>query len=296
MDVATPTVAAPTVVAPTAAAPISVVPPVAAAVPEPAAVTMAAVAGNAAPAPGKGLGASDIDFGCPVLRDGQCDASAERSLLEKQLQVAQTWNRVRAVDVSTAKFRLLSALPGEDGSPPQVKISHAEIEVLRCDLNVKEIELKIAALKEDELRVKLRDAWRKEGEEMQTQLATLRHTVETVKLYPNLIAMKPRTTFFFADCQHEGQWGIGRWYCEALSERPFWRRYPAEKWFVSQVCAHPKCRYNISHAWFLKDGLCLSVESSYGRRWVKCTWTTPIKTCTPTVPTSCLAPYVTHLN
>ena len=200
----------------------------------PASAVAGPAAGSAALLAKTGLASSDIDFGCPALRDGKCDASVERSLLEKQLQVAQTWNKVRTVDVSTAKFKLLNALPGEDGSPPRVKMSPAEVEVLRCDLKVKEIEWKIAALKEDELRVKLRDAWRKEGEEMQKQLATLRHTVETVKLYPSLVAMKPRTTFFFADCQHEGPWGIGRWYCEALSERPYWRRYPAEKWFVTK--------------------------------------------------------------
>jgi hypothetical protein len=62
----------------------------------------------------------------------------------------------------------------------------------------------------------------------------LKHTVETVKLYPALSAMKPRTTFFFSDCQQEGAWGIGRWFCEVLSERPNWRRYPAEKWFVTK--------------------------------------------------------------
>ena len=40
-----------------------------------------------------------------------------------------------------------------------------EVEVARCDLRVKTIEVKIAQLKEDELRVKLRDAWKREGEE-----------------------------------------------------------------------------------------------------------------------------------
>jgi phage shock protein A len=52
----------------------------------------------------------------------------------------------------------------------QVAATAAEVEVIRCDLRVKEIELKIAQLKEDELKVKLRDAWRKEGEEMQKQV------------------------------------------------------------------------------------------------------------------------------
>lgn len=32
----------------------------------------------------------------------------------------------------------------------------------------------------------------------------------------------------------EGYYGIGRWYCDCLSERPNWRRYPAEKWFVTK--------------------------------------------------------------
>ena len=176
----------------------------------------------------------DIDFGCAALRDHRLEATVERELLEKQLQVAQTWSKVRKVDAATARFKYARVTPGEDGAPPQAAATPAEIEVLRCDLRVKDIEEKMAALKEDDLRVKLRNAWKKEEDEMQKQLATLKHTVETVKLYPTLSAMKPRTTFFFSDCQQEGAWGIGRWYCEVLSERPAWRRYPAEKWFVTQ--------------------------------------------------------------
>lgn len=183
------------------------------------------------PPPKKNL---DIDFGCAALREHRLEATVERELLEKQLQVAQTWSKVRNVDAATARFKYARVMPGPNGEPPQMVATPAEIEVARCDLRVKEIELKMAALKEDELRVKLRDAWRKEEEEMQKQLATLKHTVETVKLYPALSAMKPRTTFFFSDCQQEGAWGIGRWYCEILSERPNWRRYPAEKWFVTK--------------------------------------------------------------
>ena len=176
----------------------------------------------------------DIDFGCAALREHRLEATVERELLEKQLQVAQTWSKVRNVDAATARFKYARVTPGPNGEPPQMVATPAEVEVARCDLRVKEIELKMAALKEDELRVKLRDAWRKEEEEMQKQLTTLKHCVETVKLYPALSAMKPRTTFFFSDCQQEGAWGIGRWYCEILSERPSWRRYPAEKWFVTK--------------------------------------------------------------
>ena len=212
------TVAAGTIVAP---------PPAAGVVARPA----AASTGSTAVAKKKSL---DIDFGCAALRDQRLEATVERELLEKQLQVAQTWSKVRNVDAATARFKYARVMPGENGEPAQMLGTPAEIEVARCDLRVKEIELKMATLKEDELRVKLRDAWRKEEEEMQTQLATLKHTVETVKLYPSLSAMKPRTTFFFSDCQQEGAWGIGRWYCEVLSERPAWRRYPAEKWFVTK--------------------------------------------------------------
>lgn len=70
---------------------------------------------------------------------------------------------------------------------PSSQVTPAEVEVARCDLRVKTIEVKIAQLKEDELRVKLRDAWKREGEEMQDQLGTLKHTVQTVKLYPALV-------------------------------------------------------------------------------------------------------------
>jgi hypothetical protein len=58
--------------------------------------------------------------------------------------------------------------------------------------------------------------------------------VQTVKLYPSLVATRPRLTFFFSDCMQEGFYGIGRWYCDCLAERPSWRRYPAEKWFVTK--------------------------------------------------------------
>ena len=114
----------------------------------------------------------DIDFGCAALREHRLEATVERELLEKQLQVAQTWSKVRNVDAATARFKYARVTPGENGEPPQMAATAAEIEVARCDLRVKEIELKMASLKEDELRVKLRDAWRKEEDEMQKQLVT----------------------------------------------------------------------------------------------------------------------------
>jgi hypothetical protein len=139
--------------------------------------------------------------------------------LQQQAEVAKTWCKV-------VRQRLSNFVPDAVVTPAQVRVA-------QCELRLKTIELKMAEIQEKSLRDKLAQAWKQEGKEIQDQLAVLQHTVETVRLYPKLIAMRPRTTFFFVDCMRDGFYGIGRWYCALLAERPRWRRYAASKWFTS---------------------------------------------------------------
>ena len=53
----------------------------------------------------------EIDFGCNALRDCKLETTIEREVLEKQLQVAQTWCKVRSIDNATSTFKMQRLTP-----------------------------------------------------------------------------------------------------------------------------------------------------------------------------------------
>ena len=98
-------------------------PTVAAPVAAAAAVTVAATALVAIVAkPGGAKKPLEIDFGCNALRDCKLESTVEREVLEKQLQVAQTWCKVRSIDHATAEFKLKRVTPQPPSLTPELVV------------------------------------------------------------------------------------------------------------------------------------------------------------------------------
>ena len=154
-----------------------------------------------------------------------------REGLEKQLEVNATWRRVFSIEASTANLKL-SDDETRKRNNEESKRSLAELDVVRCSFRVNRLEEKLCEMRSREIKTLLKRARDAEVSALTRKLGDLKSTIDAVKRYPNVVSDSKRNEFFFSDCHQ--QWGLGRWYCECLSERKTWTAYPSEKWFVTK--------------------------------------------------------------
>jgi len=151
-----------------------------------------------------------------------------REELQKRLEITATWSKVWEIEAATAKLKL-SRITSE--STEYRQRHRVEMKVARCDLNVKSLEERLCHLKIGEVTKLLQKVRAQEAHALSQKLNKLGSTIKTVQRYPKIIGDPDRQEFFFSDCHQ--QWGLGKWYCECLDNRPKWTRYPSEKWFVT---------------------------------------------------------------
>jgi len=160
-----------------------------------------------------------------------------RESLEKQLEVNDTWHRVFSIEASTAKLKLSDSKrrneeQEEEEESKVFRSSLAEVDVVRCSLRVNRLEEKLCEMRSREVKTLLKRARNAEVSALTRKLSDLKSTINAVKRYPNVVSDPKRKEFFVSDCHQ--QWGLGKWYCECLSERSSWTAYPSEKWFVTK--------------------------------------------------------------
>ncbi|KAK3283095.1 hypothetical protein CYMTET_9195, partial [Cymbomonas tetramitiformis] len=209
--------------------------------------------------------------------------------LQTQLELAVGWVKVKEIEKLTAELKLekmrkdLTSCSEED-RPQQ------EEEAAQARLSLKAKEVAIARLKEFKLRTELRVVTlREQHKKAELELENIKIVQRTKEMTEEIQDIKAyiavvkgdngekaqlgglynpdRDTFFYSDCKVGG---LGKWYCEILEEREAWKRYPAQKWFVSQAGCQIYCPVGkVTVDYSDQPDFCLTTSSLTGSDWLE---------------------------
>ena len=187
------------------------------------------------------------------LRD-PLPATKRVKTLEKELKVAESLVRLRAIELKIAKLKMNEtaekkakveasesgtheASADADASPEALVASAAAAEA-ESEAVLRASELSEASTETTRIISELKRARQDEALEKQKRFVELERKTATVQKYARVMNEKSRHRFFYSSCQ---RYALGKWFIQALQERVDWEEYPSEPWFTSPKCGTMHC-------------------------------------------------------